>query len=57
MIGEVKGIMRVVAPSLIAASAHEWQMILTILKQAQGISSKGPGSGRKTVIISFDMGL
>ena len=56
MIGDVKCVMRVVAPPLIAAPAHEWQTMLTVLKKAQGISTKVIGSDRKTVI-SLDMGL
>ena len=47
MIGDIKCIMRVVAPPLIAAPAHEWQTMLIVLKYAQGISTKIIGSGGK----------
>lgn len=43
-------------PPLIAAPAHEWQTLITVLKQAQGISTKVVGEARKTVI-TLDMGL
>ena len=43
-------------PPLIAAPAHEWQTLLTVLKQAQGISAKIVGEQRKTVI-TLDLGL
>ena len=43
-------------PPLIAAPAHEWPTLLTILKQAQGISAGVVGSQRKTVV-TLDMGL
>ncbi|KAL9976959.1 hypothetical protein ACROYT_G014308 [Oculina patagonica] len=47
---------RVGAPPLIAAPAHEWNTLLTVLKQAQAINVKVVGQQRKT-IISLDMGL
>ena len=47
---------RVGTPPLLAAPAHEWQTLLTILMQAQGINAKVMGPGKKTVI-SLDMGL
>ena len=47
---------RVGTPPLIAAPAHEWQTLLTVLMQAQGINTKVMGPDRKTVI-SLDMGL
>lgn len=47
---------RVGSPPLIPAPAHEWQTLLTVLMQAQGINAKVVGPGRKTVI-SLDMGL
>ena len=47
---------RVGAPPLIAAPAHEWSTLLTVLKQAQGINVKVVGANRKTVV-SLDMGL
>ena len=43
-------------PPLIAAPAHEWQTLLTILMQAQNIKVKVVGQNRRTVI-SLDMGL
>jgi len=47
---------RVGTPPLIAAPAHEWNTLLTVLKQAQAINVKVVGQQRKT-IISLDMGL
>ena len=47
---------RVGTPPLVAAPAHEWQTLLTVIKQAQGISTKVVGPDRKTVI-SLDLGL
>lgn len=47
---------RVSTPPLIAAPAHEFSTLLTVLKQAQGISAVIVGEERKTVI-SLDMGL
>ena len=47
---------KIASPPLIAALANEWQTLLTALMQAQQISAKVTGSGRKTVI-SFDLGL
>ena len=46
---------RVGAPPLIAAPAHEWSTLLTVLKQAQGINVKVVGTNRKTVV-SLEMG-
>ena len=43
-------------PPLIAAAAHEFSTLFTVLKQAQGISAVIVGEERKTVI-SLDMGL
>lgn len=43
-------------PPMIAAPAHEWKTLLTVLKQAQHITTKVIGPGRKTVI-TLDMGL
>ena len=43
-------------PPLLAAPAHEWQTLLTILKQAQDISTKVVGPERKTVV-TLDLGL
>lgn len=47
---------RVSTPPLIAAPAHEWNTLLTVLMQAQAINTKVVGPNRKTVI-SLDMGL
>jgi len=44
---------RVGAPPLIAAPAHEWKTLLTIVKQAQKI----PTQVDKKTVISLDMGL
>ena len=44
------------APPLIAAPAHEWQTLLTVLMHAHNITTKVVGPTRKTVI-SLDMGL
>ena len=43
-------------PPLVAAPAHEWSTLLTVLMQAQDISVKVVGPTRKTVI-SLDLGL
>jgi hypothetical protein len=43
-------------PPLIAAPAHEWKTLLTILMQAQSITANVVGPDRKTVI-SLDLGL
>ena len=43
-------------PPLLAVPAHEWQTLLTILKQAQNLSTKVVGPERKTVI-TLDLGL
>ena len=47
---------RVGTPPLVAAPAHEWSTLLTVLMQAQAISVKVVGPARKTVI-SLDLGL
>ena len=47
---------RVGNPPLIAAPAHEWKSLLTILMQAQNIKTTVVGQNRSTVI-STDMGL
>jgi len=47
---------RIDSVPLIAAPAHEWQTLLTILMQAQHITTKVVGVGHKTVV-SLDMGL
>ena len=56
LISDKLPVTRVGSPPLIAAPAHEWQTLLTVLMQAQGISAKVVGADRKTVI-SLDMGL
>ena len=53
---KVLPITRVGTPPLIAAPAHEWSTLLTVLKQAQGICAKVMGPDRKTVI-TLDLGL
>lgn len=47
---------RISSPPLVAAPAHEWNTLLTILMQEQSITTKVVGPERKTVI-SLDMGL
>ena len=47
---------RVSTPQLIAAPVHEFSTFLTILKQAQGISSVILGEEGKTVVL-LDMGM
>ena len=47
---------RVGTAPLIAAPAHEWSTLLTVLMQSQGINSKVMGSDHRTVI-SLDFGL
>ena len=56
MLNEPMPVARVGTPPLIAAPAHEWQTLLTVLMQVQNISVKVVGPTRKTVI-SLDMGL
>ena len=49
---------RVGNPPLIAAPAHEWQTLLTILMQAQNITTTVVGQNRRTSISrALDMGL
>ena len=50
------GVTKVGTPPLLAAPVHEWPTLLTILMQAQNITARVVGPGRKTVI-SLDMGL
>ena len=47
---------RIGTSPLIAAPAHVWTKLLTVLKQAQCISARVTGPDRKTVI-SLDMGI
>ena len=56
MLNEPMPVARAVTPPLIAAPAHEWQTLLTVLMQAQNILVTVVGPRRKTVI-SLDMGL
>ena len=56
MLNEPMPVARVGTLLLIAAPAHEWQTLLTVLMQAQNISVKVVGPTRKTVV-SLDMGL
>ena len=56
VVGETMPVARVGTPPLIAAPAHQWNTILTIVMQAQAINVKVVGQQRKTVI-SLDMGL
>ena len=56
MLNEPMPVARLGTPPLIAAPAHEWQTLLTVLMQAQNISVKVVGPTRKTVV-SLDMGL
>lgn len=56
LVTEVIPVTRAGIPPLIAAPAHEWNTLLTILMHAQKISMQVVGSKRKTVI-SLDMGL
>ena len=44
-----------IATPLVAAPANEFQTLLTVLKQAQGINAKVMGADKKTVI-SLDLG-
>ena len=56
LVGKAMPVTRVHAFPLIAASAHEWNTLLTVLMQAQAINAKVIGQRRKT-IISLDIGL
>lgn len=47
---------RSAVPPLIAAPAHEWNTLLTVLKQAQNINTEVVGADRKTVV-TLDLGL
>ena len=47
---------RSATPPLIAAPAHEWSTLLTVLKQAQNINTLVVGADRKTVV-TLDLGL
>lgn len=56
LVGKAMPVTRVHAFPLIAASAREWNTLLTVLMQAQAINAKVMGQKRKT-IISLDIGL
>lgn len=56
LVSDTMPVMQRGTPPLIAAPAHEWQTLLTVLMQAQNIRTKVVGPTRKTVI-SLDMGL
>ena len=56
VVSETMPVTRVGTPPLIAAPAHQWNTILTVLMQAQAINAKVVDQQRKTVI-SLDMGL
>ena len=56
LVHETLPVARIGSPPLLAAPAHEWSTMLTILMQAQAITAKIMGPGNKTVI-SLDMGL
>lgn len=56
LVGKAMPVTRVHAFPLIAASAREWNTLLTVLMQAQAINAKVIGQRRKT-IISLDIGL
>ena len=56
LVNKALPVTRVGAPPLVAHPPHEWNTLLTVLMQAQNISTIVAGSERKTVI-SLDMGL
>ena len=56
LISSPMDVTKVGMPPLLPSPAHEWPTLLTILMQAQNISTSIVGPGRKTVI-SLDMGL
>lgn len=56
LVNDALPLTQVNAYPLIAAPAHEWQTLFTVLKQAQSISTQVMGPNRMTVI-SLDMGL
>ena len=56
LVNKALPVTRVGAPPLVAHPPHEWNTLLTVLMQAQNISTIVVGSERKTVI-SLDMGL
>ena len=56
LINNMMPVTRVGTLPFIAAPAHQWQTLLTILTQAQNINTKIVGPEKKTVI-SLDLGL
>ena len=56
IVGETMPVTRVGTSPLIAALAHQWNTLLTVVMQAQAINVKVVGQQRNTVI-SLDMGL
>ena len=56
MVSSALPVTRVGSPHLIAAPAHEWSTMLTVLKQSQDIKTAVVGPSRKTVI-TLDLGL
>jgi len=56
LVEETLPVSRVGTPPLLPHPIHEWSTLYTILMQAQSISAKVVGAGRKTVI-SLDLGL
>ena len=56
LLSSEKPLTEVSALPLIAAPAHEWQTLITVLKQTQQINCMVMGPGRKTVI-TLDMAL
>ena len=56
MVSSALPVTRVGSPPLIAAPAHEWSTMLTVLKQSQDIKTAVVGPSRKTVI-TLDLGL
>ena len=55
-INSVMPVVRIGAPPLLAAPAHELSTLLTVLMQAQGLNAKVMGPSRKTVV-TLDLGL
>ena len=48
LVHETLPVARIGSPPLLAAPAHEWNTVLTILMQAQSITVKVMGPGNKT---------
>lgn len=56
LINNALDVTRSAVPPLIASPAHEWNTLLTVLKQAQNINTVVVGADRKTVV-TLDLGL